>query len=482
MIAGGQAPLAGPVRAEALGIPPDTTTVPASPPPEMVLMEEPFVVQGVAAAADSGGWLPVRRNPVRAIGEIAGVNLLVWSYDRFIREGGENPEFRVSFDSVWENIKNGFEWDNNNFGTNNFAHPWHGSLYFTAARSNGYDYWESIPFAFGGSLLWEYTGEVNNPAYNDWINTSVGGMALGESLYRLSDLLLDNTATGAGRQWREIGGLLVSPMRGINRLISGEWSRVGPNAPDRLPNHLGLQIEIGARNESQGSYGNQDTTGAFVSVDLDYGDPFTVDRIRPFGSFDFSLQLNTRDVATIGRIQSHALLYGRRHGEAGGPRHVVGAFQYFDYVDNRGYEFGGHTVGGTVLSRFGSDTEGTRVETELAAGVLLLGGTSSDVVSFTGRAYDYGSGALGRAGIRLLHDDRSLFIASTQATWLYTLNGAPGEHIVTVSRLQASLPLPRGVGVGGELRLYTSDAWYDDFGHYSRRLPEARLFLSLESL
>src|SRR6186713_2975142 len=92
--------------------------------------------------------------PLRALGEVVGTNLVVWIYDRYIRENGTNPGFRIGFNSFEENIKNGFEWDDNNFSTNQFAHPFHGSLYFNAARSNGMSYWESIPFAWAGSFMW----------------------------------------------------------------------------------------------------------------------------------------------------------------------------------------------------------------------------------------------------------------------------------------------------------------------------------------
>ena len=98
----------------------------------------------------------VRKNHLRTGVEVVGLNTLIWFYDRYIREGGTNPGFRIGFNSWSENLANGFEWDDNNFTTNHFAHPYHGSLYFNAERSNGYDFWESIPWTFGGSFLWDY--------------------------------------------------------------------------------------------------------------------------------------------------------------------------------------------------------------------------------------------------------------------------------------------------------------------------------------
>ena len=57
-----------------------------------------------------------------------------------------------------EKFKQGFVWDNDNLDTNMFFHPYHGNLYFNAARSNGYGFWQSGLFALGGSGLWELLG------------------------------------------------------------------------------------------------------------------------------------------------------------------------------------------------------------------------------------------------------------------------------------------------------------------------------------
>ena len=45
--------------------------------------------------------------------------------------------------SWWANLQSGFNWDDDVFGVNQVAHPYHGSLYFNAARSSGYDFWGS---------------------------------------------------------------------------------------------------------------------------------------------------------------------------------------------------------------------------------------------------------------------------------------------------------------------------------------------------
>src|SRR5262249_43661258 len=121
--------------------------------------------------------VPVRSVPL-AVTEALGANVILNLFDQATHAHPE--EFKVSWQSVWDNIQEGFEWDDNHFTTNNFAHPYNGNIFFNAGRSNGLSYYESMPLAAAGSLTWEYAGEVNRPSFNDFINTTVGGIALGE--------------------------------------------------------------------------------------------------------------------------------------------------------------------------------------------------------------------------------------------------------------------------------------------------------------
>ena len=83
-----------------------------------------------------------KKHPWKAAIETFGINVLVQSFDRFILDA----DFaQISFNSIKHNIKNGFVWDNDQFSTNLFAHPYHGGLYFNAARSNGMNFGSRYP-------------------------------------------------------------------------------------------------------------------------------------------------------------------------------------------------------------------------------------------------------------------------------------------------------------------------------------------------
>ena len=73
--------------------------------------------------------------------------------------------------------------------------------------------------------MWELFMECEYPSTNDIIATPVGGMALGEVLYRASDLLLDDRKTGYERVGREVAAFSGSRMRGLPRVLSGDYEQ-----------------------------------------------------------------------------------------------------------------------------------------------------------------------------------------------------------------------------------------------------------------
>ena len=87
----------------------------------------------------------------RASAETVGFNIGLWAFDRYVQKG---HYAYISLNTIKENFKHGFEWDNDHLSTNMFAHPYNGSLFYNAGRSNGYNFWQSELFAIGGSAMW----------------------------------------------------------------------------------------------------------------------------------------------------------------------------------------------------------------------------------------------------------------------------------------------------------------------------------------
>jgi len=416
---------------------------------------------------------------LRTAAEVEGVNIFLTLYNRYVlRSGPEIAEFQISFDSVKENVQNGFEWDDNNFKTNHFMHPYHGSLYFNAARSNGYDFYESIPFCFAGSFLWEYTGETNHASINDWINTSLGGASVGEALYRISNMVLDNEARGSERWWREIGGFFINPMRGLNRMLTGEWTAVHANPPDRRPQHLYGSVRAGIRTIGDTSVFKDSSTRAFIALYGTFGDPFQEDMEKPFDHFDGWFQLNfgkqEGDSDTIGLMGSRGWLYGKDVYRSERARHILAAYYLFDYYDNESYTFGSQSVAASLLSRFVT-TEDVEVRTSLYTKLIILGATKDDYFNISGRQYDYGPGVGVTLEGMLRYHDRDLLSLMQNISVIQSINGNDATHRITMSGAKVSVPLPRLFSLGIEYLYYDAVRDYVDYPDVHEQNAEVRI-------
>ena len=110
---------------------------------------------------------------------------------------------RVTPKSWWVNMEQGWVWDLDNFVVNQVGHPYQGNNYFNAGRANGLSFWESAGITAFGSGTWEYFGETNHASLNDLVNTTLGGIALGEMFHRAAWLVRDTRATGT---WPDVEG------------------------------------------------------------------------------------------------------------------------------------------------------------------------------------------------------------------------------------------------------------------------------------
>ena len=173
-----------------------------------------------------------------------------------------------------------------------FAHPYNGSIFFNAGRSNGYNFWQSELFAIGGSAMWEMFMERERPSTNDIIATPIGGAAWGEVLYRTSDLIIDERTAGAERFGRELAAFVVNPMRGFNRILSGAaWKRRPTSGREFGIPPISIELSLGSRYMSLIEQGEGSRIGAAAEINIEYGDKFAECTKKPYDYFSFLLEL-----------------------------------------------------------------------------------------------------------------------------------------------------------------------------------------------
>ncbi len=344
-----------------------------------------------------------KKKPFLAAIEVVGLNMVVWGFDRFVMDADFSE---ISIHTIRHNIKNGFVWDNDQFSTNLFSHPYHGNLYFNIARSNGMNFWQSIPYAFGGSLMWEAAMENEPPSINDFIATPIGGTALGEVTYRLSNLLLDDSRQGMARFWRELAAGTINPMQGLNRLFSGDAWKVR-NKYYRYHDFndipVKFSVELSDRYLADNNYLFRGCNGLYMDFDVKYGDLLDEDSNKPYDFFYFHAGFNLagnqplfNDISLIAKIA------GRRLEPLPGHHMLVGLFQHFDYHDSNPvineYEqppfkiAEAAALGAGMIYELPTLNDRIRIRQSTYANAILLGGSISDYYNVIDRNYNMGSG------------------------------------------------------------------------------------------
>ena len=372
----------------------------------------------------------------RAAGETAGLNIGLWAFDRYVLNG---HYARISWNTIKANFKHGFDWDNDHLSTNMFAHPYHGSLYFTAGRANGFNFWQSELFALGGSAMWELFMESEYPSKNDIIATPIGGAALGEVLYRASDLMLDSRTSGSERFGREALSFLLSPMRGLTRILTGEAWKKKPAAGNEFGSPpYRLDVSLGTRLLTSHDNDRLLKAGASARIDLEYGDRYASSK-NPYDYFSLLMELNVMKtqpvlsrVEIIGSLFTKEIIDTKRHNL------TLGLYQHFDFFDSDTirtdytpgilepcvvpYKLGTPaSAGGGIM--FSYQLPRITFQMKGHANGILLGGILSDFYRFYHRNYNWGSGFSAKLDLEgSLSDGKFSFSLNSRLYRLYSRN------------------------------------------------------------
>ena len=344
--------------------------------------------------------------------EVTGINVGVHLMDRFLLK---EPFVKTTLHSIGENFRRGLVWDNDLFTMNMFAHPYHGNLYFNAARANGLSYWEAAPFALLGSAEWEFFGETDPPAINDLFATTCGGMAIGETLHRLSLTPLDDRTRGWNRFWREAVATLLNPIQGLHRIISGDAWRVKNDhyhyhdfktIPIQASFSTGLRYVADNGALFRGDYCPYLNIGFVYGIGAD-GEKHT----KPFDFFDFDATFSfggsqpiINNINIMGRLWSTPIIDRTAKNEHAKSMYgEFGFYQHFNYYDSKPIKDGSELTPYRISepASFGPGfmfvmeqpkAALTRAEQRVFLSGILLGGTKSDYFNIIERDYNMGSG------------------------------------------------------------------------------------------
>ncbi len=387
-----------------------------------------------------------KKHPWKAALEAFAINVGVQCFDQFVM----NEEFaKISFHSIKHNIETGFVWDNDQFSTNLFAHPYHGGLYFNAARSHGMNFWESVPYSFCGSLMWETTCEIEPPAINDLMATTFGGIAIGEVTHRVSNLVFDDRLSGFPRFMREFLGTLICPIKGLNRILSGDAWRVRGKYykyHDYQRSPVSFSLSAGYRYLADNNTLFRGEGNPYVRFNLVYGNPFDGETTKPYDYFTldatFGLSSNQPLITglhLLGRLWSVPVEVSK------GTEMEFGIFQHFNYYDSQPVKDGTSLVpyriseaasfGPGIIYRFPQVGNLTRFEQRVFLDGILLGGSLTDYYNVIDRDYNMGSGYSVKAISFMEFGKVATFQIGADYYRIFTWKGYEGKDLATTDPL-----------------------------------------------
>jgi len=325
--------------------------------------------------------------------------------------------YEVTPGSIRRNLGSSWVVDDDPFEINQFGHPYQGAMYHGIARSNGLSYWPSAATTFAASALWEIAGETTPPSLNDQIASGIAGSFLGESLFRISRLLLERADHGPG-VWRTLGAVLVSPPTGLNHLMVG--NPAGPVAADAVP-FSDIRVQFGATAIATGgsrSAPSLSSSQPQLELSMDYGYPGNAGyrHTRPFDYFRIESSVSSEGLE---QLSTHGLLAGfdyktqRLSGISG----LYGSYDYFAPDD---FHFSS-----TALS-FGTTLQVSISESLVVQSTGLLGGgyvATHSADRTDERDYHYGIAPQALANVRLITGRRAALDVTAREYFVSALGG-----------------------------------------------------------
>ena len=409
---------------------------------------------------------------------VVGINLAFGGFNKYVLD---MSYAHINWESIKNNFKNGWVWDNDNFPVNKIGHPYQGGLYYTTAKYYGHGYLMSTAYTTFGSWQWEMFMETEPPAINDLITTSLGGPMMGEMLYHMSEKVLDDRSHGAERFFRELGAGLICPTLGLNRLIHGESFSSSPTRRRTDPtNNVAATFYFGEQFRMK-QENDQDTTqvaSGNLKMNMVYGNPYKVKKPFDFFLLDVGVTLNENIVADI---RAQGVLWNTRLSFLEG-KTLFGIFHNYDFIGSNLYLLGATSFGAGIGTFYPLTENGWFIGYNIQLNGIVMGGASTEYYFEYERDYNMGPGAGAKAIFAIEKLEFGRFRIKIDRYWIHTISGAKGDEFIGLATGELDKKLWNNFGLSIAYNIYDrvgsyqkNDPLKEDIDVYSHEL---KLFLT----
>ncbi len=403
----------------------------------------------------------------RAGSGLLAAEVTPWVFDKYILHA---DYANISLQSLGYNINpKNWDWDGDGFTTNQFAHPYHGSFYFNAFRTNGYNFWRSSLATVAGSYIWETAGENQAPAPNDLINTSFGGIVLGEMVFRLSNRISSNHFNGRKRKLSKILALAINPMNGLSRILNNGRNTMQADAfRDTTP--VATEFDIGLRKFRANNIDNNIVFHGRVK--LAYGSVYQNYK-TPFSNIFINIEFGNDDSSKINIVSVYGSLRGWKLEMNSNAKHMAMLSANYDFIKNEAFFYSAQSVRLSLYSLF-ERRPAIKINTLVGGGLILLSAVP-DKYGYKGRYYDYCWGAGFNGSFNASFANRFFCGISYRGGWLKTTNGNPSYYFLHTINGELRYRVLKNISVCTEPGYFSLKGFYRKYDNVNKPYPYIRI-------
>jgi hypothetical protein len=405
-------------------------------------------------------------------------NGLLHLADRYI---AQEAWAQTSPASIWENLTGPWEWDRDEYFTNHFGHPYQGSIYHAAARSNGFGFYEAILFDVFGSVSWELFFETNAPSINDLISTTLGGAALGEMFHRLY-LEMSNPFA-----------LVISPIDALNNLVTR-------NHPARYAHNIySLKLASGIGYTYAEQTIEQERDGELINLNkrhmgsLDiaytviYGNPFEQRSVVPYEHFELDIYANFGIPFWYNlKLLSDAYIFSFPVLNTEASQASTGLSLHYDLFADRQIDFFSQALDWTYKYKKQLGSNGTKVEFKGHIGWTVFNADTfyihREYSGLRRTKNNYGTGVNMKLIFSIQNPRWGIFELKAFEYEVFNIfqneNKDPGSDFCMYLSADYSFPIGKQTSIGAAASLLRHHAYYDRLPDTQKWTNDAKLYIA----